>query len=73
MESQLFIVKNFKLAQGCRLDGFQGLSLSDGTLSNSWCSYWTRQSTEMGYKVGLRLRELTPRGQKEPGGGIHAT
>ena len=29
--------------------------------------------TELGYKVGPRLRELAPRGQREPGGGIHAT
>ena len=31
------------------------------------------RSTEMGYEVGPRLRELAPRGQREPGGGIHAT
>ena len=30
-------------------------------------------STELGYEVGPRLRELTPNGQREPGGGIHAT
>ena len=29
--------------------------------------------TGIGYKVGPRLRELAPRGQREPGGGIHAT
>ena len=29
--------------------------------------------TELGYKVGPRLRELAPHGQREPGGGIHAT
>ena len=29
--------------------------------------------TELGYKMGLRLCELTPRGQREPGGGNHAT
>ena len=29
--------------------------------------------TEMGYKVDPRLSELAPRGQKEAGGGIHAT
>ena len=28
---------------------------------------------KLGYKVGPRLRELAPRGQREPGGGIHAT
>ena len=29
--------------------------------------------TELGYEVGPRLRVLAPRGQREPGGGIHAT
>ena len=29
--------------------------------------------TEMGYKVGARLRELALHGQRGPGGGIHAT
>ena len=29
--------------------------------------------TEMGYKVGPRLHELAPRGQRKPVGGIHAT
>ena len=28
--------------------------------------------TELCYKLGHRLRELAPRGQREPGGGIHA-
>ena len=27
----------------------------------------------IGYKLGPRLRELAPRGQREPGGGIHPT
>ena len=31
MESQLFYPEKLKLTQDCRLDGFQGLSLSDGT------------------------------------------
>ena len=29
--------------------------------------------TELGYEVGPRLCELAPRGQREPGGRIHAT
>ena len=29
--------------------------------------------TELGYKVGPRLRELATRGQRESGGGIHTT
>ena len=33
----------------------------------------TEDCTELGYKVGPRLRELVPHGQREPGGGIHAT
>ena len=28
---------------------------------------------EMGYRVGPRLRELGPRGEREPGGVIHVT
>ena len=30
-------------------------------------------NTEMGERVGPRLRELASRGRREPGGGIHAT
>ena len=33
----------------------------------------TMYITELGYEVGPRLRDLAPRGQREPGGGIHAT
>ena len=29
--------------------------------------------TELGYKVVPRLRELAPRGKRDPGYGIHAT
>ena len=29
--------------------------------------------TDLRYKFGPRLRELEPRGQRESGGGIHAT
>ena len=32
-----------------------------------------RRSTELGKRVDPRLREIVPRGQREPGGGIHAT
>ena len=33
----------------------------------------SRTCTEMGERVGPRLRELASRGRREPGGGIHAT
>ena len=32
-----------------------------------------RESTGLGEKADSRLRELIPRGQRETGGGIHAT
>ena len=34
---------------------------------------WNMLSTELGYEVGPRLRELAPLGQREPGGGSHTT
>ena len=35
--------------------------------------YIESMSTELGYKVLPRLRELAPYGKREPGGGIRAT
>ena len=49
--------------------------LAAAAASPRYSFYVTRLTScaEMGYKVGLRLRELAPRGKREPGGKIHAT
>ena len=52
---------------------FHSVSAARAVVSPPFSSSQQISTTELGYKSCPRLRELTPRGQKEPGGGIHAT
>ena len=56
-----------------RLRGMRGLSSVSRTERGEELIRKPLLCTELRYKVGPRLRELAPSGQREPGGMIHVT